>query len=86
MTNKSNNVLYCGVTSNIQKRIWEHKNKVVKGFTAKYCIDKLVYYEVLDDIRDAISREKALKGAGRRYKVKLVENFNPKWQDLYYKL
>ena len=83
VTNKRHLVLYIGVTSNLIKRGWEHKNKVVKGFTKKYNVDKLVYYEVFDDIEQAIEREKQLKAGSRKKKIDLINSFNPKWKDLY---
>ena len=83
MTNRNNTVLYTGVTSDLKKRIWEHKQKLVPGFTKKYNIDKLVYYEVCDDAYVAISREKQIKGGSRDKKVKLIESSNKSWQDLY---
>ena len=76
--------MYVGVTSNLVKRIYEHKNKFVKGFTEKYQIDKLGYYEVFDSILSAIEREKQLKAGSRKDKLKLIESFNPDWEDLYY--
>ena len=82
--NKRNRTLYVGVTSNLVKRIYEHKNKFVKGFTEKYQIDKLGYYEVFDSILSAIEREKQLKAGSRKDKLKLIESFNPDWEDLYY--
>lgn len=83
IANKNNSTIYIGVTSNLTKRIWEHKNKVVEGFSKKYNLNKLVYYEILDDIENAINREKFLKGKNRAYKNNLIESFNPKWIDLY---
>ena len=83
MANKYNSVLYIGVTSNLPKRIWEHKNKFVEGFTKDYNLTKLVYYEVFDLITTAIEREKYLKGKTRKYKQELIKNFNPEWKDLY---
>lgn len=83
LTNKNNTTLYVGVTSDLVKRIWEHKNHVVEGFTKKYKIDKLVYYEKLDDIQVAIEREKYLKGKTRTYKNQLIESQNQEWKDLY---
>ena len=83
LTNKTNRVLYTGVTSDLIKRIYEHKNKFVKGFTEKYNTYKLVYYEVHDEIMDAIAREKQIKGWIRRKKNALVESINSKWEDLY---
>jgi len=83
MTNKRNTVLYTGITSNLKKRVYEHKTKIVKGFTEKYNINKLVYYEVFNDIRDAIAREKQIKAGSRNKKIELIKNMNPKWKDLY---
>ena len=83
MTNRTNVALYIGVTSDIKRRVFAHKNKLVKGFTEKYDIDKLVYYEIYDDPENAILREKRLKGSSRARKNKLVESFNPHWLDLY---
>lgn len=81
--NKRNGTLYIGVTSNLVKRVYEHKNKLVDGFTKKYNIDKLGYYEIFDDIEEAIIREKKLKGASRKKKLELIEMNNPEWLDLY---
>ena len=83
MTNKRNNVIYTGVTSDLQKRIYEHKQKMVKGFTEKYNVDKLVYYEMSDDIESAISREKQIKAGPRKRKVELIKSLNPEFRDLY---
>ncbi len=83
ITNKYNNVLYIGVTTDLVKRIYEHKNKVVDGFSKKYNLDKLVYYEIIDDISSAIEREKFLKGKTRKYKLDLINKFNINWNDLY---
>ena len=83
MTNKYNSVLYIGVTSNLPKRIWEHKNNVVEGFTKDYNLTKLVYYEVYELITTAIEKEKYLKGKTRKYKQNLIKDFNPEWKDLY---
>jgi putative endonuclease len=83
MTNKRNTVLYTGVTSNLIKRVYEHKEKLVKGFTKKYNINKLVYYEVFDDITNAISREKQIKAGSRKKKIELIESINKEWKDLY---
>ena len=82
MANKNNNVLYIGVTSNLEKRVYQHKAKVYKGFTEKYNCNKLVYFEVFTDIKQAISREKQLKKGNRKRKNDLVNNMNPKWDDL----
>ena len=83
ITNISNTVLYIGVTSNLQRRIYEHKNKLIEGFSKRYNLSKLVYYEVTQEISLAIKREKFLKSKTRKYKIKLIEEFNPEWKDLY---
>lgn len=83
LTNITNRVLYVGVTSNLPKRIWEHKNNGVKGFTEKYHVHKLVYFETTEDIESAIQREKQLKGGSREKKLKLIESMNPGFEDLY---
>ncbi len=79
-------VLYIGITSNLRKRIWEHREGVVDGFTKKYNIKMLVYYEVYDDPETAIKREKQLKRWRREKKLKLIESMNPEWKDLYEEL
>jgi putative endonuclease len=83
MTNKNNTVLYTGVTSDLGKRVWQHKEKLVEGFTKRYNIVKLVYYEVCPDVVSAIAREKQIKGGSRQNKVNLVNSRNPEWRDLY---
>ena len=83
MPNKVNSVLYTGVTSNLVKRVYEHKNKLIPSFTNKYNITKLVYYEVSSSILSAIEREKQIKGKKRAYKESLINEFNPEWKDLY---
>ncbi len=83
LTNKKKGVLYIGVTSELQKRIWEHKEKIYKGFTAKYNADLLVYYEIFDAPEHAILREKQLKNWHRDWKINLIEADNPEWNDLY---
>ena len=82
MTNYSQSSLYIGVTSNLQKRVWEHKNKVVAGFTKKYNINKLVYYELTDSIETAINREKQLKRWHRDWKINLIKEMNSEFRDL----
>jgi putative endonuclease len=82
MTNKINTVFYTGVSGNLQKRIYQHKNKLVDGFTKKYNINKLVYYEVFDNPEYAIQREKQIKGGSRKKKIDLVKNTNPNFRDL----
>ena len=78
-----NGTLYIGVTSDLGKRIWEHKIKAVDGFTKKYDVDKLVHAEAFEDVELAIRREKALKKWKRAWKLRLIEEFNPNWEDLY---
>ncbi|QQL48591.1 GIY-YIG nuclease family protein [Mucilaginibacter ginkgonis] len=82
VSNKANTAFYTGVTNDIQRRIWEHKQKVFKGFTSAYNCDKLVYYEEYQWIQDAIAREKQLKGGSRQAKINLVLAENPSWSDL----
>lgn len=83
---KRNGTLYVGVTSDIIKRVWQHKNKLCDGFTKKYNVDKLGYYESFSDINLAIAREKQLKAAKRIKKLELIESNNPEWIDLYYEI
>jgi putative endonuclease len=83
MTNRPNGVLYTGVTSNIAQRAWQHREGVVAGFTQRYGLKRLVYYEAFDDIRDAIQREKAIKHYSRAWKVGLILEANRDWRDLY---
>ncbi len=81
MTNKSK-TLYTGMTNNIVRRVYEHKNKLVPGFTSKYNITKLVYYETTNEVNSAIAREKQIKGWLRKKKIALIESMNPEWKDL----
>ncbi len=81
MTNKSR-TLYTGITNNLERRVYEHKNKLIEGFTKKYNITKLVYYEIGNDVEAAITREKQIKGWLRRKKIDLIESVNPQWEDL----
>ena len=83
MTNQHNTTLNVGVTNNLVRRIWEHKNKIHKGFTSRYNINKLVYYEYYEDELTAITREKSLKDRNRQYKNELISKMNPDWVDLY---
>ncbi|MEK7527935.1 MAG: GIY-YIG nuclease family protein [Patescibacteria group bacterium] len=83
MTNKNKNVLYVGVTNDLLRRVYEHKEKLSEGFTAKYNLGQLVYYEFYEDMVNAIIREKQIKGGSRLKKMLLVEKFNPEWKDLY---
>ena len=86
LASKRNGTLYTGVTSNIIQRVWQHKNKEAKGFTAKYDIDKLVYYEVHYSADSAFTREKQVKKWRRSWKLKMIESINPAWRDLYHDL
>jgi len=86
LASKRNGTLYIGVTNDLIKRIYEHKNSLVRGFTEKYKVHKLVYYEEHSDIYEAIEREKQMKKWNRKWKINLIEEFNPEWEDLYYKL
>ena len=83
MASKKNGTLYIGVTSDLIKRIWEHKNDLLKGFTKRYKVHKLVWYELLDNMNVAIEREKNMKEWQRAWKTKLIERDNPNWNDLY---
>jgi putative endonuclease len=82
LTNQHNTTLYIGVTSNLEQRLYEHRNKVKQGFTAKYNLNKLVYFEVGNSIQTAIEREKYIKGKTRAFKNSLIASMNPEWQDL----
>ncbi|KAF0153569.1 MAG: excinuclease ABC subunit C [Ignavibacteria bacterium] len=82
MTNKNNTVLYTGVTNNLERRLYEHKSKLIDGFTKKYNINKLVFYETSNDINSAIAREKQIQGWLRIKKIQLIEIANPVWNDL----
>ncbi|VAX21377.1 Excinuclease ABC, C subunit-like [hydrothermal vent metagenome] len=82
MTNKNDTVLYTGVTNNLERRVYEHKNKLSEGFTEKYNVTKLVYYESTKNALSAIGREKQIKGWVRKKKVSLIEEVNPDWEDL----
>ena len=86
MTNKVNTVIYTGVTSDLQKRVYEHKEKLVEGFTKRYNVNKLVYYEVADTMEAAIAREKQIKGGSRSKKLDLIKSINPDFKDLYYEI
>lgn len=82
VTNKKHGTLYIGITNNLHRRMQEHKNKLFKGFTNKYNLDKLVYYEIHNNINDAITREKQLKYWKRKWKIELIEEKNIGWKDL----
>ncbi|MBE6718251.1 MAG: GIY-YIG nuclease family protein [Ruminococcaceae bacterium] len=86
LTNKTNKVMYIGVTNDLKRRLYEHKKELLDGFTKKYHVHNLVYYECYNDINDAIFREKKLKGLLRVRKNELVETMNPEWIDLSDKL
>ncbi|MDD4422829.1 MAG: GIY-YIG nuclease family protein [Eubacteriales bacterium] len=82
LTNKTNNVLYTGVTNSLERRLWEHRNNTATGFAEKYKAHKLVYYDITPDIKSAISREKEIKGWRREKKCNLINTMNPTWKDL----
>jgi len=83
LASKRNGTLYVGITSDLVKRIWEHKNSLVSGFSQKYAIKTLVYFETHSSIRSAITREKQIKKWNRSWKLQLIESENPNWEDLY---
>ena len=83
VSNRRHGTLYVGVTSNLIQRIWQHKNKVSGGFTARYNLDKLMWYEMHESMESAIAREKQLKAGSRARKIRLIEAENPQWEDLY---
>jgi putative endonuclease len=86
MASERNGTLYIGVTSDLISRVWQHKNNIVEGFTEKYEVHVLVWYEPHENMESAITREKALKKWNRIWKLRLIEQFNPEWQDLYEQL
>ncbi len=86
MTNKYNTVLYTGVTNDLRRRVYEHKSGLGEGFTSRYNITKLVYYEAPDDVNSAIAREKQIKGGSRQKKIDLINGMNSEWTDLYEEL
>jgi len=83
MTNKTRTVLYTGVTNNLSKRVWNHKNKNGSSFTKRYNVSSLVFQEVFENINDAIAAEKRIKAGSRAKKIQLIESRNPDWRDLY---
>ena len=83
LASRRNGTLYIGVTSNLVKRVWQHKNDLVEGFTKKYSVHTLVYYELYTDMTEAIAREKRLKKWNRAWKIRLIEKENPHWRDLW---
>ena len=86
LASKKNGTLYIGVTNDLIKRVYEHKQGIMGGFTKRYNVNKLVYYEIHTDINEAIKREKAMKKWMRKWKIDLIEEKNPEWKDLYYEL
>jgi len=86
LASNRNGTLYTGVTSDLVKRVWEHKNDTVEGFTRRYSIHRLVWYEIHQNMGSAILREKRIKGWKRKWKIQLIESNNPKWEDLYHNI
>jgi putative endonuclease len=86
LASRKNGTLYVGVTSDLVKRVWEHKNNMVEGFTKRYSVHQLVWYELHESMNSAIQREKRLKSWKRKWKVQLIESRNPDWKDLYPKI
>jgi putative endonuclease len=86
LASKRNGTLYIGVTADLIKRVYKHKNNLIEGFTKKYGVHRLVYYETFENIENAIMREKQLKRWNRKWKLELIEQVNPNWEDLYFKL
>lgn len=83
LTNQGNSVLYAGVTNDLVRRVYEHKSGVLPGFTPRYCVNRLVYFEVFDDVGSAIAREKQIKAGSRQKKIDLITAHNREWRDLY---
>jgi len=86
LASNKNGTLYIGITSNLVKRIYEHKNEFVEGFTKQYSVHNLVYFEITESVESAIAREKQLKKWNRAWKIRLIEKTNPEWRDLYMEL
>jgi putative endonuclease len=86
LANRRRGTLYVGSTDNLGRRIWEHKEKLIPGFTTRYGVDRLVYYEAYDLLMDARHRERSMKRWRRAWKIELIESFNPEWRDLYFDL
>lgn len=84
LASRMNGTLYTGVTSDLQGRVWQHKDEITPGFTSKYAVKRLVWYREYDDILDAIADEKRIKKWRRKWKIELIEAMNPKWNDLYF--
>ncbi len=83
ITNHHNTVIYTGITNDLIRRVCEHKNKLIKGFSSKYNLCKLIYYEIYEDVYEAINREKQIKGGSRKKKIDLIKSINLDWKDLY---
>ncbi len=83
LASKRNGTLYIGITNDLIRRIGEHKSKLIEGFSKKYNVDRLVFFEIYNDVSEAITREKRLKKWNRHWKIKLIEEMNPEWNDLY---
>jgi putative endonuclease len=83
LANKRNGTLYTGITSNLIQRVWQHKNNIIEGFTQKYNVKTLVFYEVHDNVESAIAKEKRIKKWRRAWKLQLIEKMNPQWNDLF---
>ncbi|MDQ7782515.1 MAG: GIY-YIG nuclease family protein, partial [Desulfomonilaceae bacterium] len=83
LTNRGNTVLYTGVTGDLKRRVYQHRHKLVPGFTSRYNVTKLVFYEITDDVNAAMEREKQIKAGSRQKKIDLVNAMNPEWKDLY---
>ena len=83
VTNKKHGIPYAGMTNHLKYRTWQHKKKLIKGFTSRYNLDKLVWYQHFQYAQDAIDREKEIKGWSRKKKIALIESMNPEWKDLY---
>jgi putative endonuclease len=83
MASQRNGTIYIGVTSDLRKRVWEHKEQKQEGFTKKYKVNQLVWYEIYEDMSQAILKEKQLKKWERNWKLRMIEDMNPTWQDLY---
>ena len=86
LTNKNKTVLYIGVTNDLKRRVYEHKNKLIKGFSSNYNVDSLVYFEIFQYVNEAILREKRLKEWKREWKERIINEMNPSWEDLYDKI
>ena len=86
LASKKNGTLYIGMTNDLRRRVYEHKNHLIDGFTKKYSVDRLVYFEMTNDSQSAILREKRLKKWKRQWKIDLIEQMNPEWKDLYFEL